>query len=61
MFPNLTVRENLRMMTYGGRSLRQVEAVAYERFPRLADRRSQTAGTLSGGEQQMLALARGLA
>ena len=61
VFPNLTVRENLKMMTYGGRSLRQVEAVAYDRFPRLADRRSQTAGTLSGGEQQMLALARGLA
>ncbi len=61
VFPNLTVRENLKMMTYGGRSLREIEAVAYDRFPRLADRRTQTAGTLSGGEQQMLALARGLA
>jgi len=61
VFPNLTVRENLKMMTYGGRSLSDVEAVAYDRFPRLADRRGQTAGTLSGGEQQMLALARGLA
>jgi branched-chain amino acid transport system ATP-binding protein len=38
-----------------------VEAVAYARFPRLAERRGQVAGTLSGGEQQMLALARGLA
>ncbi|MGZ4785744.1 MAG: ABC transporter ATP-binding protein, partial [Acidimicrobiales bacterium] len=61
IFPNLTVRENLRMMTYRGRSLGQVEAVAYERFPRLKERRSQTAGTMSGGEQQMLAMARGLA
>ena len=40
---------------------RHVEEVAYARFPRLAERRSQVAGTLSGGEQQMLALARGLA
>ena len=61
IFPNLTVQENLWMMTYGGTSLRQVEEVAYARFPRLRDRRRQTAGTLSGGEQQMLALARGLA
>jgi branched-chain amino acid transport system ATP-binding protein len=61
IFPNLTVRENLRMATYSGRSLADVEAVAYSRFPQLADRRRQVAGTLSGGEQQMLALARGLA
>jgi len=61
IFPNLTVQENLWMMTYGGTSLRRVEELAYERFPRLRDRRRQTAGTLSGGEQQMLALARGLA
>ena len=61
VFPNLTVQENLWMMTYGGTSLRKVEEIAYERFPRLRDRRRQTAGTLSGGEQQMLALARGLA
>jgi branched-chain amino acid transport system ATP-binding protein len=61
IFPNLTVQENLWMMTYGGISLRHVEEVAYTRFPRLRDRRRQTAGTLSGGEQQMLALARGLA
>jgi branched-chain amino acid transport system ATP-binding protein len=61
VFPNLTVRENLRMMTYAGRSLAAVENVAYERFPRLRERRSQLAGTLSGGEQQMLAMARGLA
>jgi branched-chain amino acid transport system ATP-binding protein len=61
IFPNLTVRENLQMMTYAGRTLAQVEAVAYERFPRLAERRTQLAGTMSGGEQQMLAMARGLA
>jgi branched-chain amino acid transport system ATP-binding protein len=61
VFPNLTVRENLEMMTFGGRTLPEVEEEAYARFPRLAERRSQLAGTMSGGEQQMLALARGLA
>ncbi len=61
IFPNLTVRENLRMMTYAGTSEAVVEERAYSRFPRLAERRGQTAGTLSGGEQQMLAMARGLA
>jgi branched-chain amino acid transport system ATP-binding protein len=61
IFPNLTVRENLRMMTYGGRALAAVEDAAFSRFPRLKERRNQTAGTMSGGEQQMLAMARGLA
>ncbi|MEZ5144161.1 MAG: ABC transporter ATP-binding protein [Acidimicrobiales bacterium] len=61
IFPNLTVRENLQMMTFSGRSLAEVEEHAYQRFPRLAERRRQMAGTMSGGEQQMLALARGLA
>jgi len=61
IFPNLTVRENLRMMTYSGTTLGEIEAEAYERFPRLKERRKQIAGTLSGGEQQMLAMARGLA
>ncbi len=61
VFPNLTVRENLQMMTFGGVSLADVEAVAYARFPRLAERRTQLAGTMSGGEQQMLSMARGLA
>jgi branched-chain amino acid transport system ATP-binding protein len=61
IFPNLTVRENLRMSTFTGRSLREVEEIAYARFPRLGERRSQLAGTLSGGEQQMLAMTRGLA
>ncbi len=60
-FPNLTVRENLQMMTFAGVSLDHVEEVAYSRFPRLGERRTQLAGTMSGGEQQMLAMARGLA
>jgi len=61
VFPNLTVRENLRMMTHVGCGFDEVEEEAYHRFPRLRERRRQTAGTLSGGEQQMLAMARGLA
>jgi branched-chain amino acid transport system ATP-binding protein len=61
IFPNLTVRENLRMATFAGVEFDEVETVAYERFPRLGERRGQLAGTMSGGEQQMLALARGLA
>ena len=61
IFPNLTVRENLLMDTYASaRSVEEVEEVAYGRFPRLGERRSQVAGTLSGGEQQMLALSRAL-
>ena len=61
IFPNLTVRENLWMWTYQGtRKPREVEERAFARFPRLAERRKQLAGTLSGGEQQMLALARAL-
>jgi branched-chain amino acid transport system ATP-binding protein len=61
IFPNLTVRENLWMMTQSGASMRDVEDVAYTRFPRLGERRKQLAGTMSGGEQQMLAMARALA
>jgi branched-chain amino acid transport system ATP-binding protein len=61
IFPNLTVRENLLMATYIGSSLGDIEERTYARFPRLAERRSQLAGTMSGGEQQMLALARALA
>ena len=61
IFPNLSVRENLLMDTYAsGRSLSEVEDIVYGRFPRLGERRSQTAGTLSGGEQQMLSLGRTL-
>jgi len=61
VFPNLTVRENLLMATYMGRRLSDIEERTYQRFPRLAERRQQLAGTLSGGEQQMLSLARALA
>jgi branched-chain amino acid transport system ATP-binding protein len=58
IFAQLTVEENLAMGAYarrGGNPQSQ-----YERFPRLAERRHQIAGTLSGGEQQMLAIARAL-
>lgn len=61
VFPNLTVRENLWMATMAGVSLSEVEEVAYSRFPRLGERRKQLAGTLSGGEQQMLSMSRALA
>jgi branched-chain amino acid transport system ATP-binding protein len=61
IFPNLTVRENLRMASHARGRAADIEAAAYARFPRLGDRRKQVAGTMSGGEQQMLALARGLA
>lgn len=61
VFPNLSVRDNLLMMTFTGRTREEIEEIAFARFPILAQRASQTAGTLSGGEQQMLALARGLA
>jgi branched-chain amino acid transport system ATP-binding protein len=61
VFPNLTVRENLVVATHTGRSRADIEEIAFSRFPKLASRRTQMAGTLSGGEQQMLAMARGLA
>src|SRR5204863_9902373 len=60
IFPNLSVRENLWMVTYTGASRAEIEQIAFARFPRLANKRDQLAGTLSGGEQQMLALARAL-
>ncbi|MCU1353990.1 MAG: livF 3 [Acidimicrobiales bacterium] len=61
IFRNLTVRENLRMATFAGADEQVVLDRAFTRFPRLGERRDQLAGTLSGGEQQMLAMARGLA
>jgi branched-chain amino acid transport system ATP-binding protein len=61
VFPNLSVRENLWMATHTGVDLAAIEEIAYGRFPRLAERRRQLAGTLSGGEQQMLAMTRALA
>jgi branched-chain amino acid transport system ATP-binding protein len=60
VFPNLSVQENLWMATMAGVPLAQVEEIAYARFPRLGERRKQLAGTLSGGEQQMLSMARAL-
>jgi branched-chain amino acid transport system ATP-binding protein len=62
IFPNMTVRENLDLGAYrrGGRRRRQNRERAFAIFPRLAERRRQRAGTLSGGEQQMLAIGRGL-
>jgi branched-chain amino acid transport system ATP-binding protein len=63
IFANLTVYENLLMGAYFRRdqpALTRDLDLIYDTFPRLAERRSQTAGTLSGGEQQMLALGRAL-
>ena len=60
VFPNLTVRENLWLDTQVGMSLKRVEEITCERFPRLTGKGAQRAGTLSGGEQQMLAVARAL-
>jgi branched-chain amino acid transport system ATP-binding protein len=61
IFPNLTVRDNIRVWTYrGGVTREEAEERSYERFPRLKERRRQLAGTLSGGEQQMLAISRAL-
>ena len=63
VFPEMTVQENLEIGSYAprakaerGRTLELVYAI----FPRLAERRNQLAGTMSGGEQQMLAVGRGL-
>ena len=63
MFPYMTVRENLEMGCYLRRDKAGIEAdirQLYERFPILGERRAQAAGTLSGGEQQMLAISRAL-
>lgn len=60
IFPNLTVSENLRVLATRGRRRSEIEERAYSRFPRLGERRKQLAGTMSGGEQQMLAIARAL-
>ena len=63
VFPHMTVIENLQMGCHLRRDSRDVAADMtnfFDRFPILYDRRTQTAGTLSGGEQQMLAIARAL-
>ena len=60
VFPNLTVAENLWLMTQSrsGLTFTDVQERAYARFPILGERRRQLAGTLSGGQQQMLAMCR---
>jgi branched-chain amino acid transport system ATP-binding protein len=63
VFANLTVEENLRMGAYLRKDKAGVAAdmeFGYEMFPRLRERRHQAAGTMSGGEQQMLAIARAI-
>jgi branched-chain amino acid transport system ATP-binding protein len=59
LFAGLTVRENLRIGAYAGKGDADI-ARAVELFPRLGERLNQVAGSLSGGEQQMCAIARGL-
>ena len=58
VFRDLTVRENLQLFAAGSRSTEDGIGRAVDAFPRLGERLGQTAGTMSGGEQQMLALAR---
>ena len=63
VFPHMTVEENLEMGSYLRKDRKAVAADLariFEQFPRIAERRQQPAGTLSGGEQQMLAIARAL-
>ena len=63
LWPNLTVEENLLLATLTERAKKKAKEnleLVYNLFPRLKERRNQLAGTLSGGEQQMLAIARGL-
>jgi branched-chain amino acid transport system ATP-binding protein len=63
LWPNMSVEDNLLLGAYSTRSRGERTATlrgVYELFPRLAERRAQLAGTLSGGEQQMTAIGRGL-
>ena len=61
IFPQMTVAENLEMGTYADKAgMAGTMEDVYARFPRLSERRRQLAGTLSGGEQQMLAVGRAL-
>lgn len=63
VFPQLTVFENLQMGAYTRKDKKEIESdlqMVYTRFPRLEERKNQMAGTLSGGEQQMLAMGRAL-
>ena len=63
VFAELTVYENLKMGAYTRKEKSEIEqtlSMVYQRFPRLTERKNQLAGTLSGGEQQMLAMGRAL-
>lgn len=63
VFSQLTVLQNLKMGAYTRKDKKEIEdtlKMVYEKFPRLEERKNQTAGTLSGGEQQMLAMGRAL-
>ena len=60
LFPRMTVAENLTLGAYPDRPDQSVLAEVHELFPRLAERSGQLAGTMSGGEQQMLAVGRAL-
>lgn len=63
IFPQLTTEENLKIGAYSRKDLKNIKEdfeFVYHYFPRLKERRKQIAGTLSGGEQQMLAIGRGL-
>lgn len=63
VFANLSVLQNLRMGAYTRKDKNEIEEtlkMVYKRFPRLEERQNQLAGTLSGGEQQMLAMGRAL-
>lgn len=60
IFPNLSVEENLHIGAYTSKDYSEDKEYAFNLFPKLLERRKQRAGTLSGGEQQMLAIARGI-
>lgn len=60
LFPAMSVHENLELGAYPARPDQHQLQLVFELFPRLADRRNQRAGTMSGGEQQMLAVGRAL-
>lgn len=60
LFPALSVRDNLALGAYPARPARDRYEVVFGLFPRLKERRSQVVGTMSGGEQQMVALGRAL-